>query len=38
MKEILTLEKFLCPNRHLDYLPYTLVLEPLSVSYYTENV
>ena len=38
MKENLTLEKFLCPNRHLDNVPYTLILEPLSLSYYAENV
>ena len=38
MKEILTLEKFLCQNRHLDYLPLTLILQPLNLSYDTENV
>ena len=38
MKEILTLEKFLCSNRHLDYLPMTLILELQSLSHNTENI
>ena len=33
MNEILTLEQFLCSNRHLDYLPWTL-----NLLYDTENI
>ena len=33
MNEILSLEQFLCSNRHLDYLPWTL-----SLSHDTENI
>ena len=34
----MTLEKLLCSNRHLDRLTWTLKLELLSLSQYTENI